>query len=118
MFSVIFFMFLFIVFYLIYYFIFNDMLKKKKYAKISELGFLVRKFNLDKKKMDYKKCLNGVAIINAFIISLTIVIVDILPINIMFTLIVAFVILMVLIYTFYTVYGKYLYKKWGKNNGV
>ena len=114
MFSLIFFMFLFIVFYFIYYFIFNDMLKKEKYAKISELGFLVRRFNLDKKKMDYKKCLNGVAIINAFIIAITIVIVDILPISITFTLLVAFVILMVLIYTCYTLYGKYLYKKWGK----
>ena len=118
MFSVIFFCVLFIVFYLIYYFIFDDMLKKEKYTKISELTFLVSKFKLEKKKMDYKKCLKGVAIINGFIISFTITIIDILPINIMFKLGVAFVMLMGLIYSLYMLYGRYLQKKWGKNNGI
>ena len=47
---VIVFIILFTVVYLVYNFIFDDMLKKEKYAKISELGFLVRVNNLDKKK--------------------------------------------------------------------
>ena len=114
MFSVIFFSVLFVVFYFIYYFIFDDMLKKEKYTKISELTFLVSKFKLDKKKMNYKKCLNGVAIINGFIIAFTITIIDIIPISIMIKLGVAFVILMGLIFSLYVLYGRYLQKKWGK----
>ena len=114
MFSIIFFMVCFVIFYFIYYFIFDDMLKKEKYTKISELVFLTRKFNLDKKKMDYKQCLNGVAILNAFIISFTIVIIDFIPINIMFKLAVAFILLLGLIYSGYMLYGRHLQKKWGK----
>lgn len=104
----------FVVVYLVYYFIFEDMLKKEKYAKISELGLLVRKFNLDKKKMDYKKCLNGVALMNAFIISFTFSLINILDINIVFTLMFAFVVMTILILVCYFSYGKYLNKKWGK----
>ncbi len=117
MFSVIFFGILFVVFYLLYYFIFDDMLKKEKYTKISELVFLTRKFNLDKKKMDYKKCLNGVAIINAFIIAITATLVDLIKIDIIFVLGIAFVILMGLIFICYMLYGKYLNKKWGIKDG-
>ncbi|MBQ8659284.1 MAG: hypothetical protein IJ475_00390 [Bacilli bacterium] len=104
----------FVIVYFVYYFIFDDMLKKEKYTKISELGLLVRKFNLDKKKMDYKKCLNGVAVINAFIISFTFTLIDFIEIDIIFTLLFAFVVLTVLILVCYFSYGKYLNKKWGK----
>lgn len=116
MFSIIFFFTLFVIFYFIYYFIFDDMLKKEKYTKIRELVLLTNKFKLDKKKMDYKKCLNGVAIINGAIIAFTATLIDLLNINISFTLLVAFVILMILIYVSYMLYGKYLQKKWGKEN--
>lgn len=116
-FSLLFFIVLFIIFYLIYYFIFDDMLKKEKYTKINELVFLTKVYNLDKKKMNYRSCLNGVAIMNAFIIAFTVTIIDALPINIVFSLIVAFVILMVMIYFGYKIYGNYLSKKWGKKNG-
>ena len=116
MFSTIFFCVIFVLFYFIYYFIFDDMLKKKKYTKIRELVLLTNKFNLDKKKIDKRKCLNGVAIINGFIIALTATLVDFLKINISFTLLVAFVILMILIYVCYMSYGKYLQKKWGIKN--
>lgn len=114
LFEVLFFMILFVVIYLVYNFIFLSMLKKEKYTKISELGLLVRKFSLDKKKMSYKTCLNGVAIINSFIISFTIVLIDALPISIIFKLGIAFLVMVVLILVLYTLYGKYLQKKWGK----
>ena len=93
------------------------MLKKEKYTKISELVFLTKKFNLNKKKMNYKKCLNGVAIINSLIIALTVTIIDILPIKVFFKLMIAFVVLLVLIFVGYMLYGKYLNKKWGNENG-
>ena len=76
MFSFLLFTTVFVIVYLVYNFIFDHMLKKEKYTKISELVILTKKFKLDKKKMNYKSCLNGVAIINAFIISFTIAIIE------------------------------------------
>ena len=118
MFYLLLFMVCFIVIYFVYYFIFDDKLKKEKYTKISELVLLCNKFNLDKKKMDYKQALNGIAIINAFIMSFTIAIVMYIPIRIEFKLIVAFAIIMVLIFSLYFAYGKYLNRKWGKKDGI
>ena len=80
-FSLLFFVVVFIGFYILYYLIFDDKLKKEKYTKISELVLLTKKFNLDKKKMDYRKCLKGVALINAFIIAITVVVVDLIGLN-------------------------------------
>lgn len=114
---VVFFIILFVVVYLVYSFIFDDMLKKEKYVKISELGFMVRVNNLDKKKMDYKKCLNGISLINAFIISFVSTLMLIIKVHYMFRLLIAFVLLMGLIYSLYTLYGKYLNKKWGNKDG-
>ncbi len=114
MFDIMFFTILFIVVYFAYYFIFDDMLKKERYTKISELVILTKKFNLDKKKMNYRKLLNGIAIINAFIIAFSATLVELLPIDIMFKLAVAFVIILILIFSLYFAYGKYLNKKWGK----
>lgn len=114
MFNVMFFILIFLAVYFVYYFIFDDMLKKERYTKISELVILTKKFNLDKKKMDYRKLLKGVAIINAFIIAFSATLVDFLPIDIMFKLAVAFVVILILIFSLYFAYGKYLNKKWGK----
>lgn len=117
MFNILFFVIIFIVVYFAYYLIFENKLKKEKYTKISELVLLTRKFNLDKKKMNYKECLNGVAIINAFIIAFTVTIIDLLKVPIVFCMIVAFVMLTALIYSLYMLYGRYLSKKWGKKDG-
>ena len=87
MFNLIMFVLIFLVIYFVYYFIFDDKLKKEKYTKISELVLLTRKFDLDKKKMNYKSALNGIAIINAFIIATTFTIIDILPVDVMFKLV-------------------------------
>ena len=118
LFYLVFFIVLFIAFYFLYYFIFDDMLRKEKYTKINELMFLTNYFKLDKKKMNYRQCLNGVAILNSFIISITIVIVNMIKINIMFVLFVAFFIMLILIYGGYMLYGKHCQKKWGKKDGV
>ena len=116
MFSLILFVVLFLIVYFVYYFRFDELLKKERYTRISELVLLTRKFNLDKKKMNYKSALNGIAIINAFIMAFTIVIVDIIPLKIYFKLAIAFVILLVLIFSLYFAYGKYLNRKWGKED--
>ena len=110
-FSLLFFIVIFIVTYLVYYFIFDDKLKKEKYTKITELGFLVRLNNLDKKKMNYRKCLNGVALIIAF----TITFIDAVNLKIYLCLPIAFIMMFGMIYISYTLYGKHLAKKWGKD---
>lgn len=114
MFNLIMFIVIFLGVYFVYYFIFDDMLKKEKYTKISELVLLTRKFNLDKKKMNYKSALNGIAIINASIVAITFTIIDLIPVNIVFKLIIAFVLMLIMIFSLYISYGKYLQKKWGK----
>ena len=113
-FSLIMFALIFVVIYFVYYFIFDDMLKKEKYTKISELVLLTKKFELNKKEMDYKSALNGVAIINAFIVSVTFTIIDLIPVVITLKLVIGFVIMLILIFALYFAYGKSLQKKWGK----
>ena len=109
---------MFLTVYLVYYFIFDDMLKKEKYTKISELVLFTRKFNLDKKKMNYRFLLKGVSLINAFIMSFTATLTIFLPGQLFLKLLLAFVIIMVLIFSMYFAYGKYLNKKWGKEDGI
>ena len=84
LFEIIFFIIVFTVAYLFFSYIFNDMLKKEKYTKITELKFLTNHFKLDKKKCNYKELLNGCAIINAFIIGFTVALVDYININVCF----------------------------------
>ncbi len=117
MFNLIMFVIIFLGVYFVYYFIFDDKLKKEKYTKISELVLLTRKFNLNKKKMNYKSALNGIAIINAFIVSVTFTIIDLIPVSIVLKLIIAFVIMLIMIFSLYISYGKMLQKKWGKEDG-
>ena len=113
-FSLIMFALIFIVVYFVCYFIFDDMLKKEKYTKITSLVLLTNKFNLDKKQMDYKITMNGVAIINAFIISFTFTVIDLIPVMTTLKLVIGFVIMLILMFGLYIAYGKKLQKKWGK----
>lgn len=117
MFNLIMFIVIFLGVYFVYYFIFDDMLKKEKYTKISELVLLTRKFDLDKKKMNYRSALNGIAIINGFIVAVAFTIIDLIPVNIVLKLLIAFVIMLIMIFGIYIYYGKMLQKKWGKKNG-
>ena len=116
MFSLLLFIIIFIVMYFVYYFIFDDKLKKEKYTKISELVLLTNRFKLDKKKMDYRSALNGIAIINAFIISFTIAMIDFIPLRMELKLLIAFFIIITLLVILYFAYGNYLHKKWGKKD--
>ena len=113
-FSLIMFVLLYSVIYVVFYFIFDDMLKKEKYTKISELVLLTNKFNLDKKKMNYRETLKGVAMINAFIIAFTFTVIDLIPVEITLKLVIGFIIMLVLVFGLYFSYGKKLQKKWGK----
>ena len=113
-FTIIMFVILFVGVYLVFNFIFDDMLKKEKYTKISELVLLTKKFDLDKKKMDYKKALNGIALINALIVAVGFTITDLLPFNIVINLLIAFIVILLMMFGMYFAYGNHLKKKWGK----
>ena len=113
-FSILFFTIVFVIAFFIYYFLYEDRLKKEKYEKLTELGFLIKLNNLDKKKMDNKKCLTGVAFINAFIIAFTVTFLDAINLKMYLCLPIAFIMMIILIYSLYKMYGKKLAKKWGK----
>ncbi len=114
---------LFIVVFIIVYFafrlFFEDALKREKKSDIKEVGVLKKLFNLDEKKIIYKELLKGVSIINAFIIGVTVVVVDIIGIEKVYWLFVALIVIVLLIIVCYYIYGKLLQKKWGEDkNGI
>lgn len=88
---------------------------KKKKKDFFELNYVVTKFKLDKKKMPIKKCIIHFALINAFIIALTVTILDLLDVFIALQLLIGFVLLFGLIYACYELYGRFCVKKgWEK----
>ncbi len=114
MYGVVMFFVMFIIVFFVYYMIFDDMLKKEKYARISELVLLTNKYKLKKDRKHYKSILTGIALINSFIIALTIALVVSLKFHMIIKLIVAFFLMLILIFVLYHFYGKYLSKKWGE----
>jgi len=91
--------------------------KKKEVKEFGEINYLVGKFKLDKKKIDYKSCIFWTAIINSFIISFVSTVISAIPAHIIWQLLVGFVLIFVLIYALYEIYGRILVKKgWVKDD--
>ncbi len=105
-----------VVFLIIYlfYFIFVICRKKKleKVKQSTEILFLKKKFKLKLDKINVKFLAYGVALTNAFIIATTFTVVELFD-NIIIKLMVAFVLLIILILTVYSIFGKILKKKEG-----
>ncbi len=108
---------IFIIVFLFYFLLLNRIkLKKQNYNKIGEINYLIKKFKLDPKKINYQATANIVALINAFIISFTCVAITIFEMKLMWQLLIGFVLLFSLIYSIYEIYGRILVKKgWGRN---
>lgn len=104
----------FVIMFFIYFFLLRRKMKKKKLQRIGEFAYLVNRFKLDTKKIDYKSLSIGVSFINSFIMAFVSTFIMLLPINMAWRLIVAFVMLMGLIYALYEIYGRHLSKKYGK----
>lgn len=104
----------YIIFLLIYIFIINR--KRKDYnsgKKITEISYIINKFKLDMRKTKYNTIKWGITFINPLIISITFIIV----INIKsftFGLLVGFVVMLLLVYAMYEIFGRILKKKEGK----
>ena len=88
--------------------------KTKKIKDIGELDYLITKFKLDTKKLNVNEAILVIAILNSFIIAFTSTIIVLIPGSISIQLLVAFVVLFMLIYALYEIYGRILKKKEGK----
>lgn len=123
--ALIIFLLLFIIVFIFDYFIVNKkylkrlngkIKKKKKNNELTEISYLVGKFNLDKSKININRLLIVIALINAFIISIVSVSVMLIKINIILQLLIGFILLISLIYSLYEILGRILVKKgYGKN---
>lgn len=82
--------------------------KKKKIKQIGEIDYLTHKFKLQDKTLYTKRVIFWISIINAFIISFTSTIITLIPLNMIFQLLIAFVLLFALIYSLYEIYGRHL----------
>lgn len=90
--------------------------KKKKEKQIGELDYMIIKFKLNPKKIDKKKAIFWISLINSFIISLVSTILMLAPFKIIWQMLIAFVLLFGLIYSLYELYGRHLKKKEEKEN--
>ena len=84
---------------------------KKKEVTIMELQYLQNKFKLDLFKVDLDYVIKWFAFLNSFIIALTSTIIMLIPVNMIFQLIIGFVLLIALIYALYELFGRHLVKK-------
>lgn len=88
--------------------------KKRTYRLTSEGIYLIKRFDLDDKKVNIKKLDFHISIINAFIISFVSVTISLIKSNIIIEFSIGFVMLLLLIYSIYEIYGRYIEKEWKK----
>lgn len=104
----------FLIVFLIYILFVNRKLKKNKKSTTLELNYLIKRFNLNPKKEDYKKLIMIITLINSFIISFTSVITFNIG-SLLWRIFIGFALLMTLIYSLYEIAGRILKRKESKN---
>lgn len=85
--------------------------KKLKKIDVVEFKYLVYKYKIKEENLLSKKMVLIVALINSLIITLTFIVISILPIKIMWQLMIGFVLLFGLIYSLYGILGLILKKR-------
>ena len=108
---------MFLLIFIITYWMNLNNYKKRKYTSIGELNYLLKKFNLDRKKLPVRKMLLVFSLIAAFIMACTASMITALPVNTVFQMLIGFVLLFALIYALYEIYGRHLVKKYKKKEG-
>ena len=108
---------MFLLIFIITYFMNLNNFKKRKYTSIGELNYLLKKFNLDRKKLPVRKMLLVFSLLDALIMAFTASFITALPINTIFQMLVGFVLLFALIYSLYEIYGRHLENKYKKKEG-
>ncbi len=91
--------------------------KNKKNKELTEIVYLVSKFNLDKNKLPMPLLLFIISLINAFIISLVAVVVILSNTYVVLELLLGFILLFALIYAIYELLGRYLERRGYSKNG-
>ncbi len=114
---------LFIFFFALEYLCFNrkqlpkyNRKKKKKRELAIEVSYLSHKFKIEKEKLLTNKNMLIISLINAFIISFTSIVVIYINVNIIFQFVIGFVLLILLIYAMYEIYGRVLERR--EKNGI
>lgn len=90
-------------------------IKKKKYDKIIEIGYLEKKFKLKVKDLNLKKLKYIFSLIHAFIISITVVLVSLIKLHYFIQLLIGFFVLILLIFACYEILGNVIVRKKEKN---
>ena len=104
-------LFFFIVFLLVYvitYFINLQKFKKKKIKTIGEYNYLVTKFRLNFRKLNVRKMLLWFSLLDAFIIAFVTTFITLVDMDTIWQMVIGFVLLFVLIYACYEIYGRHL----------
>ena len=109
-FTLCFFALLFILVFLVEYIYDSRKIKKKKTDTIMITSYVINKFKLDKTKINYKKELKWMCLINSFIIAGVSTVVSCIDTYIILQLGIGFVLLFLLIYALYEIYGRHLKK--------
>lgn len=90
----------------------NEQTKKNgKKVDIMEITYLTTKFNIPKQHLLKNYVCLWIAFLNAFIISFVSTFITALPIKMIFQIMIGFVLLIVLIYAIYEIFGRMLKKK-------
>ncbi len=105
-----FFIILFVLVFLIEYIYDSRKIRKKKMDTIMITSYVINKFKLDKTKINYKKELKWMCLINSFIIAGVSTVVSCIDTYIILQLGIGFVLLFLLIYALYEIYGRHLKK--------
>ena len=112
--SIIFYVITFIISFILFMIIKRKLIKNKMGYQFIGVEYLVNKFNLNKAKIDIGKFITKLSLINSAIIAFVSIIIYLVPLKLFFQLGIGFILLIILIYAIYEIYGRYLNKKWGK----
>ena len=106
-----FFVVLFLIIFVINYIFDYYKIKKNKLDNIMLTSYVIKKFNINKNKINYRKELKWMSLINSFIISSVGTFVSCIDTYIFLQLGIGFVLLFLLIYALYEIYGRHLVNK-------
>lgn len=102
------------VFYLINLYKYKEYKKNHKAFNSMEIRFLLARNRLLKEDLLKQSFFITISTINAFIIALVFLVIEYVPLNLMFRLMIGFVLLMALIYSLYGILGTILEKRYNK----
>ncbi len=118
---ILFFIIIFLVLMLFFTIFYRNRLGKSNEKKLSEVRYFTKKFKLNRNLIDLRKFYNGIALINSVIISFVSTLLMYMDIvwefNYVLELIIGFILLFLLIYSLYEIYGNILKRKWRDKNG-